>query len=188
MANTMNCGAALYFDPQTDAAIRGVWQQIDDAGLPSNMLKFNYPPHMTVLTCEEADIDGLRPLLVDFIASYPPVPVRFHSVATFNAEGGIIYLAPVTDLPLLNLHASLWELISPHTRNSNLLYAPGYWVPHITMNMEVPEEKIGAVMDALLRADLPREGLFTALFIADFMPDSSGLQELFKERLGSRNG
>ena len=54
----MSCGAALYFDEQTDAAVRGLWQIIEDAGLPSNMLQLNYPPHMSILLCDETDVEG----------------------------------------------------------------------------------------------------------------------------------
>ncbi len=34
----MPCAVTLSFDQETDAAIRGIWQAIEDAGLPSTML------------------------------------------------------------------------------------------------------------------------------------------------------
>lgn len=180
-----NFGAALYFDPQSDAAIRGVWQQVEDAGLPSKMLSLNYPPHLTMMTCEQANLAELRPRLLDFTARLEPIPLRFHSVATFGGPEGVIYLAPVVNRTLLDLHAALWEIVTPFATGHNGLYAPGTWVPHVTMNVEVPPEQIGAVIDAMLRSDLPREGLLTALFIADFQDGAPGFRELFKERLGN---
>jgi 2'-5' RNA ligase len=181
----MPCGAALYFDAETDGAIRGLWQLIEDAGLHSGMLKQNFPPHLTILTCEDSDVDGMRESLQAYIRIHPPVPVHFHSLGVFNTEDGVIYMAPVIDRPLLDFHAELWDLLDPYIEGANPLYRPGAWVPHVTMDIDVPREQVGAVIDRLLRSGLPRQGMLNALFIADFGLDSPRFQELFKERLGA---
>ena len=180
----MECGAALYFDKTTDAAIRGLWQVIEDAGLHSGMLRLNYPPHLTILTCEDSDLPALSLALNDFLANHPPIEISFHSLGVFNSLNGIVYLAPVPSLALLRFHAALWKIAEPFLINPSPLYRPGAWVPHVTLNMDIPSAQTGAVINTLLSANLPRRGLLTSLFVAEFGPDALTFEELHKARLG----
>jgi 2'-5' RNA ligase superfamily len=181
----MPCGAALFFDEKTDAAIRGLWQVIEDAGLPSNMLKLSYAPHLSVLVCDDTDIDALRKVLPVFIASHTPLPLSFHSLGVFGGKDGVVYLAPTVTQQLLDFHTELWNLIEPYTKNAQEYYRPDIWVPHVTLDLEVPLDQVGAVVETLLRVDFPKEGLIKELLIAGFPDDEPGLEELFKARLGS---
>lgn len=181
----MTCGAALYFDAQTDAAVRGLWRLIEEAGLPAQMQALKYPPHMTILTCENMRFEALRDQLEEFITHQPPLTVQFHSLGVFKGDEAVIYLAPVTTRPLLDFHARLWEIIAPYSANPNALYQPGSWVPHVTLDLEVPLERAGAVLDLLLRVPRPRAAVLEALFLADYNPDVPAFQELFQARLGS---
>lgn len=181
----MPCGSALYFDDETDAAIRGLWQSIEEAGLHSGMYNLNFPPHLSLLVCEDTDMDGVRVSLPPFIALQPPIPIQFHSLGVFYGDSGVIYLAPIADRPLLELHAQLWDLIAPHTQNPSDLYRPGQWVPHVTLDLDVPPEQVGAIVDLLRKAPLPRRGLINAVFIAEFGDQSENFNELFQARLGS---
>lgn len=179
----MASGAVLTFDHETDTAVRRLWQTMEDAGLPSKMMHFNYPPHLTVITCEDTDVDALDGPLKDIIASIAPVEVSFHSLGVFNSPDGVIYLAPVVTRPLLDLHAALWNIIIPYVREPNWLYSPGFWVPHVTLNVEVPPHQIGAAMDVLMRVGLPRSGVLDTIFIADFDDEKPDFQEMLKFRL-----
>lgn len=177
-------GAALLFDRKTDAAIRGLWQVIEDAGLPSAMLTLNFPPHISVLTHEDSNLPGFRSALADFIRRTPPILLEFHALSVFNTADGVIYLTPTVTRPLLDFHAALWEIIAPHTSQPNPLYRPGLWVPHVTLDLDIAPEQVAPVIAALLRAGLPRSGLIESLVLADFLPDNASLQEMDKFRLG----
>lgn len=180
----MASGAVLTFDHETEAAIRGLWQTMEDAGLPSKMMHLNYPPHLTVITGEDTDVDGLEHVLREAAAGLAPVEVSFHSLGVFNSADGVIYLAPVVTAPLLELHAALWEVFVPFVREPSGLYSPGSWVPHVTLNVEVPADQVGDVMEVLLRAGLPRSGVLNTLFVADFDHEKPDFQEMLKLRLG----
>lgn len=180
----MTCGAALYFDEQTDAAVRGLWQIIEDAGLPSNMLGLNFPPHMSILVCEDNDVESLRKTLPEFIALHPPLALTFHSLGVFAGGDGVVYLAPTPTRELLQFHAGLWDLIAPHSTNPNPLYSPGMWVPHVTLDLDVPEELVGEVVHVLTLATLPTHGLVREIMIGTFDTETPRFEEFFKARLG----
>jgi hypothetical protein len=180
----MPCGAILYFDVETDAAIRGQWQIIEDAGLPSTLPGLDYPPHLTLVACEDMDMGRLRAQMPAFVAEHPPLPVQFSGLGIFNAVEPVVYLAVAPSQALLNFHASFLEMVRPYLLGDNTYYQPGTWVPHITLAQGVPREMTGAVVDALLRRPLPQRGLLKEVVLADFIPQRPGLNEIFKARLG----
>lgn len=182
----MSCGAIFYFDDLTDAAIRGLWQVLDDADVPSEMLTLNYPPHLTLLVCEGFQrIEEYREVIKPFIQRHEPLLLSFHSLGIFATDEGVIYLAPLVNRQLLEFHAELWEITDPFTENENPRYRPEAWVPHITLGYSIPDERIGAAVEALRKVTLPRTGILQGLRIGEFIPGASGFKELFKARLGS---
>lgn len=180
-----SCGAILTFDAKTEAALRGLWQVIDDAGLPSKMLEMNYPPHMTLFVCEGIDLDGLRPHLPAFVAENPPLPVPFPGLGVFADLVPVVHL-PVTRTPALQaFHQAFWDLCKPFIVGESPYYRPDIWFPHVTLDREIPLGMAGAIVDALLRVPRPAHGLLLNLVIVDFPPQEIGLVELYKVRLGS---
>ena len=190
----MPCGAILYFDGETDAAIRRLWQIIEDAGLPSSMPSLNYPPHLTLVACEDMDLDRLRAQLPAFVASHPPMLVQFSGLGIFNGRIPVIYLTVTVTQALLDLHARFETLAQVHLQGEGLYYRTGAWIPHVTLDQEFPLELTGAITNALLRHPLPKAGLLRELVLVDFAtgqpglmqprPNQPGLIELFKSRLG----
>src|SRR5512133_1844925 len=98
----MPCGAIIYFDAETDAAIRGQWQIIEDAGLPSILPGLNYPPHLTLVACDDMDMNGLRSRLPAFLAENPPMTVQFSGLGIFNTLEPVVYLAVAPSQALLD--------------------------------------------------------------------------------------
>jgi len=180
-----SCGAIITFDTATEAALRGLWQVIDDAGLPSNMLAKDYPPHLTILACEGMDMVGLRARLPQFLAANPPMPVPFPGLGVFADLIPVVHM-PVTKTASLHaLHSTFWEAAEPFIERPNPYYQPDVWFPHVTLNREIALEQAGAIIDALLRVSRPTHGLLLNLVIVDFPTQNTGMVEQFKARLGS---
>jgi hypothetical protein len=178
----MPCGAIITFDSQTDAAVRGMWQIIEDAGLPSLMLQRDYPPHLTLAVCEDMDLDRLAPGLPEFIAAFPPLHVDFPGFGVFSAIEPVIYLTVTRSPALTALHSAFWDLVGKYSESLSQYYHPRAWVPHITLDQGMPLSDAGAVIDALLLYPRPEAGLLLDLHIVDF---DNGLQKNYSARLGS---
>lgn len=172
----MNLGAAFVFDAPTEAAIRGLWQSIASAGLPSFMLGLDYPPHLTIFLADEVDEPGLRAALLKLAALTPPLAVSFPSVANFLDGAGVAYLAPIVNRALLNLHAAVWEAATPFTHGRPAYYAPGVWVPHATLAFNTPPEQVGAVA-AVLAKGQPINGAIRGILIGTFNIDGGSQTE-----------
>jgi 2'-5' RNA ligase len=177
----MPCGAILTLDLQTDAAVRGMWQSIEDAGLPSLMLQRDYPPHLTLAVCEDMDLDGLIAHLPSFIAAFPPLQIDFPGLGVFSAIDPVVYLTVTRSPVLSSLHAAFWELVGAFSNSLSPYYHPRAWVPHITLNQGMPLNLAGSVIDTLLRFPRPAAGLLLDLHLVDF---DAGLQKNYSARLG----
>ncbi len=172
----MNLGAAFIFDAETEAAMRALWQSIADAGLPSFMLGLDYPPHMTIFSAESADMPGLRQALAELAATLPPLPVSFLSLAHFLDSGSVAYLAPIVNRPLLDLHAAIWRAADPYTHDRPSYYAPGVWVPHVTLAYNTPPDQVGQVAAVLARAK-PLNGTISGIQFGTFIIEGGSKTE-----------
>lgn len=180
----MPCGAILFFDNETEAAIRGLWQVIEDAGQMCMMPGLNYPPHLTLVVCEDMQFEEVRAQAIPFIAEHPPMPALFNGLGLFNSIEPVLYLAVTADRPLLNFHARFEALVRPYLVGEKEFSRPGAWVPHVTLNQGYPPGTTGAVIEALQRATLPRRGLLKDLVLVDFTAEHAELTEMFRARLG----
>jgi len=179
----MPCATTLYFDLETDAAIRRIWQAIEDAGLPSSMLNLGYRPHLTLAVCESMNLEALRGELPRLVSSIRPVPLTFYGLGTFNIKEGVVFLGVTATQTLLDLHEQFWRLSVAHADGNHTYYQPGIWVPHITLGYGLQQDQVGQVITALLKIALPASGIATELVVTDVSP--SGYVDLFAARLGS---
>ena len=164
----MSYGAAFIFDPETETAMRRLWESIAEAGLPSFMLGVDYPPHMTIFGAEEVDLPGLRRALVDLAAVTAPLPVTFPALGHILGGGVVAYLAPVVNRQLLDLHAAFWEAAGPYARGRPPFLAPGAWIPHVTLAFNTPADQVGPVASVLARAG-PLSGAISGVLLGDFI-------------------
>jgi 2'-5' RNA ligase len=179
----MPCATTLYFDLETDAAIRRLWQAIEDAGFPSAMLNLEFRPHLTLAVCETMDLDTLRGELPRLVAATHPLAVTFHSLGAFTVKEGVVYLGVTVTRDLLDLHDQLWKLLTANSTGNSSYYLPGIWVPHVTLGYGLPQEQVGSVINLLLKSPLPVIGMVTELVVTDVA--GTGFVDLFASRLGS---
>jgi len=164
----MPFGAALTFDPETETALRGLWQAQEDAGLPSYMQSVTTPPHMTLMMAEDLPVADLRAVLIPMAASMTPLPIEFLNLGIFSAEYGVVFLAPVVNDSLLALHSAFWQAASPLADNPGAHYQPGVWVPHVTLAFALTPEQIGPVTTFLSCQKWPRRGTINAIVFGQF--------------------
>ncbi|OBB71145.1 2'-5' RNA ligase family protein [Mycobacterium sp. 852014-52144_SCH5372336] len=133
----------LVFDPDTDAKIRGVWDDLTRAGIrsqASNTAPSNRP-HVTVTVAEsldEAANAALRPVLKRL-----PLVCTVGAPMLFGSRVFTLVRLVVPSEELLALHRRVHELCLPHMPNGVLGHAdPGQWTPHVTLARRVAPDKL----------------------------------------------
>lgn len=133
----------LIFDPDTDAKIRAIWDDLTRAGIrsqASNTSPSNRP-HITVTVAEnigEAANTELRQVLKRL-----PLTCTIGAPMLFGGRVFTLVRLVVPSEELLALHRHVHELCLPHMPAGVLGHAdPGQWTPHVTLARRVGPNKL----------------------------------------------
>jgi hypothetical protein len=141
----------LIFDPDTEAAVRHIWDGLREAGIPSQAPASR--PHATLTVAEriDAEVDELlRPLLARF-----PFPCRIGAPLLFGRSKAVLARLLVPTADLLDVHAEVHRLCLPHLHPGPMPNArPGQWTAHLTVARRVVP---GQLARALRIAGKPQE-------------------------------
>ena len=119
-----------------------------------------------------ASIFLTQPAFMAFAAATQARDFTFASLGVFfNGADGIVFLAPVVTHELLSIHGAFHAAFAHYAVAELDYYLPGNWVPHCTLALNVPRDRVPAVVDASSRlAGLPLRGRFESMGLFQFQP------------------
>jgi 2'-5' RNA ligase len=133
----------LVFDPDTEAAIRHIWDGLREVGIPSQAPASR--PHATLTVAERIDpeVDEvLRP-----VAARLPIPCRIGAPLVFGRSQVILTRLVVPTAQLLALHDDVYRLCLPHVAPEPMANSiPGQWTAHVTMARRVHGNQLGRAL------------------------------------------
>jgi 2'-5' RNA ligase len=156
----------LFFDADGDAAVRRVWQQIGGPVLASPTAR----PHITLAVYGQVEPEPFAAALADWAASARPLDLHLASIGVFPGEARVLFFAPVVTAELLELHRGFHVAFERRGHESWPLYAPGRWVPHCTLAMEIDSAALHRGLDAARAAPLPIPVRLSAVGLVEFRP------------------
>ena len=127
-------------------------------------------PHLTLAIVNELDPETLRPALLAFCQSVPPLPLHLAAVGTFPTDEGVVFLVPVVTRPLLAVHANLCRLLDEAGFSTVPYYRPQNWVPHCTEAINLTPEQVCQAVKLCRQADVYHTDQLTQLVVAEFPP------------------
>lgn len=151
----------LLFDPESEAGVRRIWDDLTDAGVRSlaSSTSPSNRPHVTLAVAEHMDDavnDALRPVL-----RLLPFACTIGAPMLFGRGPFTLVRLVVPSVELLALQAKVHEVCLPHMSPEPLPHAePGRWTPHVTLARRVREDKL---TDALSLRRMPRDRRATAV-------------------------
>ena len=148
MANALE----LFFDPETESAVRAIWANLEARGLrsPARSRHGRHRPHVTLAVAER---------MTRVQAEVATVPLRdandltlqLGSVAVFPGRVGVLYLAVVPTLRLLGLHREIHARLIGAGVEADRHYLPDAWVPHCTLAEGLMPEQVTTAVGAVKR-------------------------------------
>lgn len=166
----MGFAVELHIDPINTAPIVALTQQIYAQCGGQHLTGMGAHPHISLTLFAQLDPASIDGLLAEFAATTPPLSVAFASVGVFTTAQGIVYLAPVVTAQLLAVHTRFHRLLDQLAIPSNAYYLPDRWVPHCTVGIELPPDKIGLAVTLCQAADVFRAVTLTTLRLIEFHP------------------
>ena len=145
----------LLLDPDGDAAIRSIWDQLSQAGLPSQnrVTSDTNRPHVTLLAAGRIDA-GIDAVLRD-LAPRLGFTCVVGAPVVFTGPRMTLARLIVPSEELLALHDDVYRLSGPYLTGEPFAHCvPGHWTPHATLGRRFTTEQIGAALDVIDGADL----------------------------------
>jgi 2'-5' RNA ligase len=149
----------LVFDPDTEAAIRRIWEELAGAGIPSQAPASR--PHVTLAVAERIDPEVDE--LLSPVAARLPLDCAVGAPVLFGRANVVFARLIVPTSELLALHAEVQLVCLPHLAPAPMSNSlPGQWTGHVTMARRVGGHQLGR---ALRIAGRPSQldGSFAAL-------------------------
>jgi 2'-5' RNA ligase len=164
----------MYFDRQADAAVRGLWKLLADAGLPSLATRTHrrHRPHVSLTVAESLARVDVAPLRAALTAHRPAL--RLYVLGTFPGSEGALFLGVVVTAELLAFHAEVHAALAGQRVAHWPYYQPGNWVPHCTLAEGLDRAEAAAAF-GLLHGYEPIAATVTAIGIKDTATGSVNL-------------
>jgi hypothetical protein len=120
----------LVFDPDTEAAVRHIWDGLREAGIPSQAPASR--PHATLTVAQR--IDPEVDVLLAPVAARFPFPCRIGAPLVFGRGKAVLARLVVPTTELLDVQAEVHRISLPHLDPGPMANAlPGQWTAHVTM-------------------------------------------------------
>lgn len=143
-----------------EQAVRDLWAELAaDYGLREASRQVPFP-HVSYQIAADYDRARLEEALTHEAARRGPIRVTLTGLGAFEAPEPVLYLAVARNAALDALHAALWQALVAGgiARQWSPLYAPGSWVPHITLaQLDLTPAGLRAIQSAWSGRDLRRE-------------------------------
>lgn len=157
----------LDLDHASGALVRQLWRALASVGVTS-MAESGATPHVSLAIWERIEPRTFDAELARLAAETRPMPITFDAIGTFPA--GAVFLRPVADPALIDLQRRCHARLSPFAGEPWDYYLPQSWVPHCTLAMEVPPERMHEALAVAGRAPLPIVGRLEAVGVVEFRP------------------
>ncbi len=138
----------LLFDPTTEAAIKGPWDRLETAGVPSLASRTHrrHRPHISLAVAERIETGQLQDARDCLAATH--LDVTLYAPAVFPRPG-VLYLSVVPTLALLRLHEEVHTALGDSIIAPRDGYAVGAWMPHCTLAQDLTRAQIAQGIDLL---------------------------------------
>jgi len=145
----------MHVEKTTAVRITTLWDVLaegDNVGrvkFSDEQIRFNYPPHITLTVVDTADPDVLVETLEPIAACWTPLPISFDSIAILPRKPVAPMLArPNVTAEILKRHKQVFDALPPNS--TTVYHTPKAWQPHVTLARDIPSEKLGDALTAVL--------------------------------------
>ena len=160
----------LFFDTKSDMAVQKLGQRLEKEKIPTIFSRLGSTPHVSLAVFEQYDPGRLHSVLKNLASCFSTVPFRLSSLGTFPGKEGVLFLAPVVTLPILEIHSRLHQVLEKVIEGNWVYYFPGVWVPHCSLSIHLTAKKLTRGMEILRQKGFSVQGHYNRLALIEFNP------------------
>lgn len=149
----------LLFNPALESRVRRICNTIREAGGGEVLIDdIKARPHITLCICDDADLGEMEACVRRLAEETPPMPIGLASIGVFPGDTNVVFLAPIVNEELLDMHQRLHSQVKSFSDSPWVLYTPARWVPHCTLASRLPKEALPRVVDMIMETTFPISG------------------------------
>lgn len=159
----MALAVCLLFDRRSDAAIRAIWDRLEDSGVPTlrSHTHRRHVPHVSLAVVRQWDREAVHTAL-DRLPGQEPVDLHFDGVGLFRR--GRVWLVAGVTAAFVARQERVVEAVTATGAELHRHYRPGVWTPHCSVATRATLEQLPAVAATLydvlpMRVTLERAAL-----------------------------
>lgn len=160
----------LYFDADTEKAIRAFRDELYAAGVTPVLGKMGDRPHVSLAVFADLDVDCVRDLTQNLASDLSSFDVELSAIGTFPTSDNVLFLYPVPSEKLLKVHRDFHEQLICNYVRSSAYYHPGNWVPHCTVEFELEDKVFAKAIKTAHQLFKPIKGTFQSMGFVSFRP------------------
>jgi len=166
----MGHAVLLYFDHQTEQSILNLRHALMAQDVPSMLDKAGDRPHVSLAGFSNVDPDILIALVQEYVSDIEPFKVQLSGIGMFPTTENVLFLSPTPTLQLLTYHQEFHRRLAKSNLVSSPYYVPENWMPHCSVEMNVPSEQLPKVIEFYSKTFKPILGQFQEIGVIEFHP------------------
>lgn len=176
----MGYAVELYFDSQTEKNVWDLRHVLIGQGVSSTISNLGDRPHISLAMFSNVASNDLVSLTKVFAGTIRSFDFQLSAIGTFPTDENVLFLSPVLTGQLLNHHQDFHKRLTEAKLTSSSYYIPGNWIPHCSVEMNIPDEQFPKAVDVCKSAFKPLRGQFQEIGVIEFRP----IKHLAKWSLG----
>jgi 2'-5' RNA ligase len=160
----------LYFDHQMEEAFFAFRNTLYQMGVEPVLSKLGDRPHISLAVFGFEDTQKLIRISEEFAKGKQSFPVHLEAIGAFPTSSNVLYLVPTPSIQLLQWHKEFHEALIKEKIHSSHYYLPDHWVPHCTLEFELPDEQFDLAARLCKKQFSPIHGNFNSLGVIAFRP------------------
>jgi hypothetical protein len=160
----------LYFDPVSEANIKGLWETLARRSISSTLPDSGARPHISLAVLQDPEPIPLGEALRTFAGNLPPLSLKLSAVGTFPTLEGVVFLAPVVTLELLGVHQELHRRLAVRGVSVNWYSPPGRWTPPGTPARGLTPDRVPLAVEICRNSDVFQEVRVIEVGLIQFRP------------------
>lgn len=160
----------LFFDSTDDAIIRKAQEEVAKEGLSFSTHVAADRPSLTLAIYDELDIATCVDKLKVFAEMFSPFALTFSSLGIFPGMQSVVYLAPIVNQKLLDIHAYVHQLLKDSGASASTRYVPGYWIPHCTLALDLDPRLTARAIEIGLSMPFPVHCRVEGIGVVEYWP------------------
>lgn len=159
----------LHFDEKSNFIIKNMWKKLRERGISDYMDQYGGFPHIALAVFNNIDILEIERIIEKIIKNESMFIIKMSSFGIFPSNESVLFLSPTASKTLINLHGKLHESLKDIDEKWDY-YLPDFWIPHCTLEMNIPKSKIHYALDVIIEKYEPFDVKIESIKLVEFNP------------------